>query len=105
MTVLQAAIWGVAGGAVAALVVLIADVVAAKFLWPYAAGTGRARMFVLVAQLLISGVVAAAAHQQISGPWPALLLGVTAPATIRAALANVEVTETTPQAEGGTGAS
>jgi hypothetical protein len=49
-------------------------------------------LFVLASGLLLGAVVAAAAHGQMSGPWPAFIFGISAPATIRGVLSGVEVT-------------
>ncbi|MET9500049.1 hypothetical protein [Streptomyces sp. NPDC006552] len=72
--------------------------VAAGYKWPWRKGKGdlMPRFFVLGIGLALGAVVAAAAHDQISGPWPAFIFGVGAPATIRGILSGVEV-EPTPQ--------
>ena len=41
--------------------------------------------------LLLGALVAAAAHSQMSGAWPAFVIGAGAPATIRGLLSGVEV--------------
>ncbi|WP_188197260.1 hypothetical protein [Nonomuraea sp. SYSU D8015] len=98
--VLEAALWGLAGGGAAALVSLIAAIKAAGYRWPWR-GKDRtdqeirehfwARFAVLGGSLLLGSIVAAAAHGQMSGPWPAFLLGVGAEASVRGLLAGVEV--------------
>ncbi|MFE9574593.1 hypothetical protein ACFYMW_39835 [Streptomyces sp. NPDC006692] len=89
----QAALWGLAGGGAAAVVSLSAAVVSASYTWPWRKeGDLGPRMFVLAAGLLLGAVTAAAAHDQMRGPWPAFIFGVAAPATIRGVLAGVEVT-------------
>jgi hypothetical protein len=52
-------------------------------LWP--------RLFVLSAGLILGALVAAAAHEQISGAWPAFIFGAGAPSTIQGILSGVEV--------------
>ena len=38
-------------------------------------------------------VVAGAAHAEMSGPWPALLMGVGAPSVVKGVLSRIEVSE------------
>ncbi|MFG6197693.1 hypothetical protein [Nonomuraea sp. JJY05] len=98
--VFEATLWGLAGGMAAALVSLTAAIKAAGYRWPWRRknDTDRearerfwARMVVLGGCLLLGVLVAAAAHGQMSGPWPAFLLGVGAEASVRGILAGVEV--------------
>lgn len=93
MTWWQAALWGLAGGGCASLLSLAAAVKAAGYTWPWRKGKGdlAPRLFVLGIGLVLGAVVSAAAHDQISGAWPALLFGIGAPATIRGVLSGVEV--------------
>lgn len=86
--------WGLAGGGAASVVTLCLDIRAAQYHWPWSAEGGELapRMVVLLAGLLMGAVVSAAAHDQISGPWPAFIFGIGAPATIRGILSGVEVT-------------
>ena len=49
------------------------------------------RLFVLGGGLLFGALVAAASHAQMSGAWPAFVIGAGAPATIRGLLSGVEV--------------
>ncbi|MFI6541425.1 hypothetical protein ACIBHY_53860 [Nonomuraea sp. NPDC050547] len=106
----QAALWGLAGGGAAALVSLSAAVKAAGYRWPWRrrGGAGQlraeevrerfwARLFVLATSLLLGAGVAAAAHGQMTGPWPAFLLGVGAEASVRGLLAGVEVSVRKPE--------
>ncbi|WP_326642272.1 hypothetical protein OIE67_19445 [Nonomuraea fuscirosea] len=104
--VLEAALWGLAGGTAAALVALTAAIKAAGYRWPWRGkdGPGKearerfwARLVVLGGSLLIGAIVAAAAHGQMSGPWPAFLLGVGAEASVRGLLAGVEVAVRKPE--------
>jgi hypothetical protein len=94
MGLIQAAVWGLGGGLAAELVGMMAAVNAAGYRWPW---KERAelwpRLFVFVGGLLLGGLVAAAAHGQISGAWPAFIMGAGAPATVRGVLGGVEVSE------------
>jgi|SRR5580698_155458 hypothetical protein len=91
----DAASWGLAGGAAAGLVNLAAAVKAAGFHWPWRNGEGDLgpRLFVAGVGLALGAIVAGAAHSQITGPWPALVMGVSAPSLIRGILSGVEVHE------------
>ena len=51
------------------------------------------QLFVAAVGVVVGGLVAAAAHSQMSGPWPALLMGASAPTVIRGALSRVEANE------------
>lgn len=98
MGLVEAGLWGLAGGAAGGLIALSSAVVAAGFHWPWRGnedGIGP-RLFVTIVGIVVGAVVAAAAHSQMSGPWPALLLGVSAPAVIRGALSRTEVAESKP---------
>jgi hypothetical protein len=99
MVLIEAAAWGIAGGLASGLVTLSADVVGAGYKWPWRDneyGIGP-RLFVLGVGIIIGGIAAAAAHGQMTGGWPAFLMGVGAPAVIRGALARVEITEAKPE--------
>jgi hypothetical protein len=87
----QAASWGVAGGLAAGVLALMTAVTAAGFRWPWKRGELGPRLFVVGGGLLLGALVAAAAHSQMSGGWPAFVMGAGAPATIRALLSGVEV--------------
>jgi hypothetical protein len=96
--VAEAAMWGLAGGAAAGLLGLSGAVVSANFRWPW---RGRRHgiwphVFVQVVGLAVGAAVAAAAHEQITGGWPALLMGASAPSVIRGALSRVEVVDRGP---------
>ena len=95
MSWFEAAAWGVSGGAVAWLVALAADLRANGMRWPWRENEVGVwpYLFVLVVAMIAGGVVAAAQHTQISGPWPAFSVGIAAPAVIRGALSKVEVSE------------
>lgn len=71
---------------------LSAAVVSAGYTWPWRKeGELGPRLFVVAAGLVLGSLVATAAHDQISGPWPAFIFGIGAPATIRGILSGVEV--------------
>lgn len=92
MTWWHAALWGLAGGGAASALSLAAAVVSAGYTWPWSKeGELAPRLFVLGTGLLLGALVATAAHDQVSGPWPAFIFGVGAPATIRGILSGVEV--------------
>ena len=87
----QAASWGLAGGVAAGVLALMTAVTAAHFKWPWKPGEFGPRLFVFCGTLLLGALVAAAAHAQISGAWPAFIIGAGAPATVRGLLSGVEV--------------
>jgi 4-hydroxybenzoate polyprenyltransferase len=98
---IEASIWGLAGGIAAGLVSMSAAVVAAGFHWPW---RGRRdgiwpHIFVGSVGTLVGALAASAAHTDMTGPWPAFIVGVCAPSVIRGVLARVEVAER-KQAEG-----
>jgi hypothetical protein len=99
----DASLWGLAGGAVAALLSLSAGVVAADFTWPWRdkADGVWPHLFVAAVALLVGAAVSGAASAEITGPWPALIMGASAPAVIRNALAKIEVSESKPATEAG----
>jgi hypothetical protein len=101
MGLIEAGAWGIAGGIAAGLVALSADVVGAKFRWPWGNNPDGIwpRVFVIAVGLVVGAIVAAAAHSQMTGPWPAFLLGVGAPAVVQAAITRVEVAEGKPSGE------
>jgi hypothetical protein len=89
----QAASWGLAGGLAAGVLALMTQVTAAHFTWPWKRGEFGPRLFVLCCGLLLGALVAAASHSQMSGAWPAFVIGAGAPATIRGLLSGVQVNE------------
>ena len=91
MSWLQAASWGLAGGLAAGVLALMTAVRSAGFRWPWKRGEFGPRLFVLGCGLLLGGLVAAASSSQMSGAWPAFVIGAGAPATIRGLLSGVEV--------------
>jgi len=66
-------------------------VTTAGFRWPWKRHELGPRLFVFGCGLLLGALVAAAAHGQISGGWPAFAMGAGAPATIRGLLSGIEV--------------
>lgn len=87
----QAASWGLAGGLAAGVLALMTAVTTAGFKWPWKRREFGPRLFVVGCGLLLGALVAAAAHAQMSGAWPAFVIGAGAPATIRGLLSGVEV--------------
>ncbi|MGR3875638.1 hypothetical protein ACUXZZ_44670 [Streptomyces graminifolii] len=97
MTWWQAAAWGLASGGAASVLSFLTAVVSSGYSWPWRGRKKKElgpRLFVLTALAVLGAVVAAAAHDQISGPWPAFIFGVGAPATIRGLLSGVEISPT-----------
>ena len=91
MSWMYAASWGVAGGLSAGVLTLMTAVTTAGFRWPWKRGELGPRLFVVGCGLLLGALVAAAARDQMSGPWPAFVMGAAAPATIRGLLSGIEV--------------
>ena len=89
----EAAGWGLAGGLAAGVLALMTAVTSAGFHWPWKRDEFGPRLFVLGGGLLLGALVAAAAHAQMSGAWPAFVIGAGAPATIRGLLSGIEVRE------------
>ena len=92
----MAAAWGAAGGTAAGLVSLAADIAANGYHWPHHGNTKDgigARLFVFVVGVLVGAAVSAAAHDEMTGAWPAFIMGIGAPAVIRGALSHIEITE------------
>jgi hypothetical protein len=83
----------VAGGLAAGLVALSASIAQAGDKWPWRGNSDGIwpQLFVTCAGIAVGALVAAAAHSQMSGAWPAFLLGVGAPSVIRGAISRVEV--------------
>ena|ERR1700722_12924517 len=87
----EAALWGLAGGAASGLLSLMTVVASNGFTWPWEKREAGPRLFVLVGGLILGALVAAAASSQMSGPWPAFVIGAGAPATIRGLLGGIQV--------------
>src|SRR5262245_9728643 len=98
MGLIEAAAWGFAGGLVAALVGISVHITDSGYRWPrHVREHGLLPLaFVVITGLAVSTIVAAAAHAQMTGAWPALIMGVCAPSVVRGFLARVQVTESTP---------
>jgi hypothetical protein len=79
-------------------VTLAAAISAAGFKWPWRGNDDGPwpRFCVYVIGIIVGTVVAAAAHAQMSGPWPALLMGISAPSVIRGAVSRIEINEAKP---------
>ena len=95
MGLIEAAAWGLAGGLAAGLLSMSAAVVAAEFKWPWRDNEDGIwpRLFVTAVGLVLGALVAGAAHGQMSGGWPAFLLGIGAPSVVRGAFSQVAYTE------------
>jgi hypothetical protein len=93
----QAALWGLAGGGAASLLSFMTAVVSSGYSWPWRKKNRRGggelgpRLFVMATGAVLGAAVAAAAHDQIIGAWPAFAFGVGAPAALRGLLSGVEV--------------
>ena len=98
----QAAAWGAVGGGIAVLANLLAQVVQRGYRWPWRSrkNVASAYLFVAVGSTVLGAAVAAAASAQMSGPWPAFIMGVTAPSVVRGILGSVEVAERKTDGEG-----
>lgn len=90
---MQAAGWGLAGGLAAFLLSLMTAIRSAHFKWPWKRDEVFPRLVFMGCGLFLGVLVAAAAHAQMSGGWPAFVMGAGAPATIRGLLSGVEVHE------------
>jgi hypothetical protein len=101
MTVVEAAAWGLCGGAAAGLVSLASAIVAADYKWPWKGNDDGPwpRFCVYLVGVIIGVIVTTAAHSEMSGALPALLMGVSAPSVVRGALARVEVSESAQSAQ------
>jgi hypothetical protein len=101
MGLVEARAWGLAGGIAAGLVALSTAVVAAKFRWPWAGNEHGIwpRIFVVAVGVVVGALVSAAAHSQMAGPLPALLMGAGAPSVIQGAISRVQVAEIKPSGE------
>ena len=86
----ESAAWGLAGGAAAGVASLMLTVANNNFTWWDKKERGP-RLFVFAGCVLLGALVAAAASGEMSGPWPAFVIGIGAPGTIRGLLSGVEV--------------
>lgn len=91
----QATAWGLSGGLAAGLASFMMAVAKAGFAWPWRGHPEQIgpRLFVFAGALVLGGLVAAATHDSMSGAWPAFVIGVGAPATVRGLLSGIEVSE------------
>ena len=96
MTFLGAGAYGVAGGLAASLVALSAAIIKARYSWPWRGHPDGIwpRFTVYAIGIIVGGIVSACAHSQMSGGWPAFLMGIAAPSVIQNAIGLVEVSET-----------
>jgi uncharacterized membrane protein YfcA len=80
------------------LISFVADIVAAGYTWPWQdrRESRWPRLAVMGLKVLIGALVSAAMASQVTGPWPAFLLGITAPSVVRGTLDRIEVTEQKP---------
>lgn len=94
----EAGAWGLCGGVAAGLVALAAAITAAGFRWPWRGNEDGPwpRFCVYVIGVIVGTVVAAAAHSDMTGQLPALLMGVGAPSVIKGAVSRVEIAESKP---------
>lgn len=95
MTFLAAGGFGVLGGLAASLVAFSAAIIKAGLRWP---GRGNPDgiwplVTVYAIGIVVGAIVSASAHGEMSGEWPAFLMGVAAPSVIRNAIGLVEVAE------------
>jgi uncharacterized membrane protein YfcA len=94
MGLLEAGAWGVAGGLAAGLLTLMVAVTEVGFRWPWKEREQLwGQMFVICGGSVLGALVAGAAHGEMSGAWPAFIMGVGAPSIVRGLLSRVEVNE------------
>jgi hypothetical protein len=95
MGLLVAGGWGLLGGVVAALVGFGADIRSARYQWPWHEDKQGPwpRLCVYGIGIVVGMVAAGAAHVQMIGPWPALLMGVGAPSVVKGVISRIEVGE------------
>jgi hypothetical protein len=98
MGIFAAAGWGLLGGLAAALVGFGADIRASHYQWPWHEDKHGPwpRLCVYSIGIIVGTLVAAAAHAEMTGAWPALLMGVGAPSVVKGALSRIEVAEEKP---------
>jgi hypothetical protein len=91
MSTLNAALWGLTGGLSNVALALMMDIIGAGFTWPWRRKQVGPHLFVGGCTMLLGAAVAAAAAGQMSGPWPAFVIGIGAPSTVKGMLAGVQV--------------
>ncbi|GGK85222.1 hypothetical protein Sme01_29890 [Sphaerisporangium melleum] len=93
MGLFEAGAWGVAGGLAAGLLTLMVAVSESNFRWPWDREQAWGQLFVIGCGLILGALVAGAAHRDMSGAWPAFIMGLGAPSIVRGLLSRVEVVE------------
>lgn len=102
MALWVAACWGAAGGGAVWLLGLGTDLAKVQFKnWPWPRATIGPRLAFLAIQLGLGSVVTAANHDQITGSWPAFILGISAPAVVQGIIARIEVEPDKPEVDAG----
>jgi hypothetical protein len=97
---LMVALWGALGATGAGLSSLVVSITAAGFRWPWRESIDIfPRLFIAIISIILGAFVAAAAHAEIVGPWPALLIGATAPSVVRGLLSRIEVEGPPPKVD------
>jgi hypothetical protein len=92
MGLLEAGAWGIAGGLAAGALSWMGTVTRASFHFP-PRDQIWGRLFVLTCGIILGAIVAAADHSDMTGPWPAFIMGVGAPSVVRGLLTGVEAIE------------
>jgi hypothetical protein len=84
---------------VSGLIALSGAIDTARFRWPWRGNEEDLwpRVVVALIGLVVGAVVAGAAHDQLNGAWPALIIGAAAPSVIRRILGQLEVAERKPE--------
>jgi hypothetical protein len=90
MGLLEAAAWGSLGGIAAGLIALASAIAARNNRLP-PRRERWARVVVGIIGIGLGAMVAGAAHSQLAGELPALIMGASAPSVFRGALGRVEV--------------
>jgi hypothetical protein len=98
----QAAAWGVVGGGAVVALNFAGDLLNSRFRWPWLRDEVGPRLVYAMIQLVLGGIVTAANHSQVTGAWPAFIIGISAPAVVQGIVARVEVTHSgSPTKTGG----
>jgi len=103
MTLWVAAAWGAVGGGAVAMLNFGADLLEAKFRWPWPRDTVGPHLAYVAVQLLLGALVTAANHNQVTGAWPAFIIGISAPAVIQGIVARIEIEKKNPVGDGDEG--
>jgi hypothetical protein len=91
MALWEAASWGAIGGGAVVLLNFGGDLVRSSFRWPWPRNEVGPRLVYAAIQLLLGSLVTAANHSQVTGAWPAFIIGISAPAVVQGIVARVEV--------------